>query len=351
MVKKKRPAENKDPEILILGPDEMVKNTKLLLKDIRAVLRQESYDSSADELIQDHTLALILAGPLPKVRIPTAVRKLRQSDSGRSLPVFAIVPSGMQDREVRQIYIQGAAAVFEWPKEKGIIANCLVEMIAVDQVRGRASKPDSALARRVRSQLKIMNIAHHDLHVDVRKGIVTISGTIDVLWKTKEIEDAVSNIPGVRSINSRGLNVAPTRITDRTLKQKILRLMRDASDIDESTLSIAVSNGFITLAGSISDQKELRRLLSLITHIYGVRGIDRLMVVSSPQKRKDRTIANRLARSIRNLFPHADVDVSFFGGSAILSGNVQTLATKKTMENVTYQDGEVQRVVNKIQVQ
>jgi osmotically-inducible protein OsmY len=127
-------------------------------------------------------------------------------------------------------------------------------------------------------------------------------------------------------------------------------VLRSTSDIDTTTISMSVRNGYVSLAGSAADRLELERINEIISHVKGVRGIDNLATVSRLQKEKDHVIARRIHKVLALLFPREKVSVSVFGGVAVLSGRVELLSIKREVENLAREDRAVRRVINKIEV-
>ena len=94
----------------------------------------------------------------------------------------------------------------------------------------------------------------------------------------------------------------------------------------------------------------LDQAVEVLSHVNGVRGIEKLTVVSAKQKSQDRQVARRLQQLMEGQFPQQNVKVSFFGSVAVLSGVVPALPFKRAAERAILQDPDVSRVVNKIEV-
>jgi osmotically-inducible protein OsmY len=127
-------------------------------------------------------------------------------------------------------------------------------------------------------------------------------------------------------------------------------MMRDVSEIDDKTLAVRVENGYVTLAGSVNSRAEAKRLTRLVANIRGVRDVAPLTIVSPSQKRQDHRIAKRLQTMLRQLFIGEDVNVAFFGNTAVLSGNVSSLFTRQLIEQTLEDEDVVDRIFNKLNV-
>jgi len=276
--------------------------------------------------------------------------RIRQQSDNEELTVFALVDEGVKSAEARRIYGEGATAVFEWPREGLIFSRLVIELLAVELAEGAVGAPDAALARTIRAHLKMVRGHGPRLRVRVDAGFAFVSGSVRHLWQKQFLERLVSNVPGVRSVVVRWLLVQPSDRTDAQITRSIRLLLREASDIDETTLAVNVERGHVTLAGSVADRRELNRAQHLLVNIKGVRDIDRLAVMSKGQKQRDHVVARRLGAMLCGLFPDQQVDVAVFAGVAVLSGTAERLSKSRDMQYMVEEDDAVQRVVNKLEV-
>jgi osmotically-inducible protein OsmY len=338
------------PLVILVGNPRRTAKLKATLRKIDATIeRMPDVESVADHL-QDHTLAVVLVGPLPKLRLAPAVARLRREPTCGDVAIFALAPEGITGSEARRLYAAGATAVLEWPQEQFVFPQLLVELLAVDLFNGAMTEPNASLARTIRAHLKIVRGYSNSLRVRVDLGVAFISGTVHHLWQKERINSLVTDIPGVRSVVVRWLHVEQSERSSSQIRRSILRLLRDATDIDETTLAVTVEQGYVTLAGSVTDRQELNRVRKLLTNVKGVRNIERLTVVSPSQKQQDHVVARRLRNALANLFPEHKVHVSHFAGVAVLTGKVNRLGESQSIQAFIEDDDAVDRVVNKIEV-
>ena len=64
------------------------------------------------------------------------------------------------------------------------------------------------------------------------------------------------------------------------ITQIIRSMLRATSDIEEETVSVDVKEGYVTLAGNVSDRKEMNRIEKVISNIKGIRDIHNLTTIS-----------------------------------------------------------------------
>jgi osmotically-inducible protein OsmY len=338
------------PWIFIFGDGPVVSEVESALERVNAKLTMARWSQDAVARVDENPTAVVLVAPLLGVSTARAVRAIRERPAGGRVPIFAVQSKVTSQRDIRRLYSEGASAVFEWPEEAAVLPYCLAEMVAANFVRGRASHPDTALARTIRAQIKTRCDFNHRVRVRVSDGVATLSGSVYQLWQKDRITEVALSVPGLKAVVNRDVFVLPTGISDSDVDASIVQMMRDVSEIDEKTLAIRVENGYVTLAGSVDSRTESRRLVQLLTNIRGVRNITPLIVVSPSQKKQDHRIAKHLQTMLDQLFIGEDVKVTFFGSTAVLSGNVSSLFTKQRVAQVLETEDAVERIVNKLNV-
>jgi osmotically-inducible protein OsmY len=295
-------------------------------------------------------VAILVVAPLPGTRVARAVRIVLDRVEPSTVPAFAVVPDHTVPGQIRMIYSYGATAVIEWPRERRVLPFLLAELIGMLQVRPPAKGEGQALARSVRARLRLSPDLSTSVKIEGRGDVIRLAGEVDALWKKHKLEDIVAGVPGVRSVRVDDVSVVGLRIRDREIARSIRRVIRDTSTIDESTLSTSVESGRVTLAGTVEDQREVRRVIALLSHVRGVRHIENLATLDPAQKRADSAIARRLQKLLSLTNPEQKVGVAVFGGVAVLSGRVRSLNVKRRLGDLVQQEEGLVRLINKIEV-
>jgi osmotically-inducible protein OsmY len=322
-----------------------------VLAEFEPSIRKLEWRNDLDGVVDEQTVALILAEPLIGTSITRAMSMAGEALAGAEISLFAVVGDDVRDTVVRNLYKSGASAVFEWPREAMILPQVLAELIGADRVRGRATKVDRALARAVKIYLSVAAGIYRSLRVRARGGAVSISGTVSALWQKTEIEEVAVNVPGVKSVSLGKVEVVHSGVSDRKVGSMVRSVLRNTTEIDEQTLSVSVQNGRVALAGTVVGRRELWRALKLISHVRGVRLIEDLTVVSPAQKKRDSTLARQNREALDVTFKGEEIALSVFGGYVVLRGRVSNLGEKKRIERFIIGDPSVRRVVNKLEVQ
>lgn len=338
------------PSILIVGDESCVPEVETALKKLKAKLTTDRWSHDTISSLDEATTAIVLVTPIEGTTTVRAIRTIRGQPFGKEIPLFAVLSKVGSKREIRSLYSGGVSAVFDWPAEADVLPYCLAEMIAANFVRGRASHPDTALARTTRTQLKTRCDFNHRVRVRVVDGVAFMNGSVNQLWQKQRIKEVAMSVPGLKGVIDRDVFVLPTGVPDKDINDSIKRMMRDVSEIDERTLAVRVENGYVYLAGSVDSRAEANRLTRLVANIRGVRDVAPLTIVSPSQKRQDHRIAKRLQTMLRQLFIGEDVNVAFFGKTAVLSGKVSSLFTKQRIAQTLEDEAVVDRIVNKLKV-
>jgi hypothetical protein len=298
------------------------------------------------------TLGIVVVTPLPtEDSAAKAVTAIRGEKNGSAVPVFVVVADDTSDRKVRQTYEAGATAVFHWPREALILPRLVAELLGVALVRGRAKGPRIALNRTLTAHLRLVPWSTAGVRASAQDGGgVQLSGAVSTYWRKREIERLVARIPGVTRIFSTQLYVEPSARSDRQIARAVRSTLRNTTAVDDATVSVAVHGGTVTLAGTVSDRRELARILELVSNVAGVRDLTNALVVSNRVKRQDSATARRLNGAVSQWFPTADVTATVFAQAAVLTGSVPNLSKRLELEEFVGQDPAVVRVINKLDI-
>ena len=340
--------KSKPSTVILYGAPPRVEQVEKVLQGLDVTLSTTAERPSPDAT----TLGVVIVTPLvPKQSAAQAVRAIRDAKHGRALPLFAVVANDTSDPGVRQIYEAGATAVFQWPREALLLPRLVAELLGVALVRGRASGPNTALNRTLTAHLRLIPWSTAGVRAAAKNlGEVHLSGAVTTYWRKREIERLVARIPGVTRIVSTELRVEPTQHTDRQIARAVRSTLRNTTAVDEATVSVAVHNGAVSLAGTVSDRRELERILELVSNVAGVRDLADSLVVSSKAKQRDGATARRLSGALSKWFPRERITVTVFARVAVIAGKVRDLSRRLELEGFVGQDPAITRVINKIDV-
>ena len=338
--------EGRPPRLVLLGQQDDAEVVRPALSRLRINIE---WRPDLDLPLASEPTAIAIVGLREAARPVGLTKRLRAATEA---PIFVITNAAASDATARRLYSAGADGVFEWPTEQRLIARFLAETLALRFVRGRPARPDTALARNVRAHLKLLPGLSILPSVEVRDGFVRLSGQAERLRLVREIERAVMGIPGVRSLDLEELVVVPVPVPDARLRRAARRLLSASShDLDASTLALNVEEGRLVIEGSFPSRAAARLLEERATGLLGLRAIENRARISSSAQRADRGTARRLRSDVVDLFPDATLRVSFFDGTAVLSGTVPSLRGRRELVEFVSDQPAVARVIDKTDVE
>ena len=170
--------------------------------------------------------------------------------------------------------------------------------VAQDSSRQRAARYDSEIQKQVTEEMAKRD-RFHGITSAVEDGIVTLSGQVDLYIDKANAEKRVrkiKNVDGVRNhVAVEGKTVEDAEL-QRTLADK-LRYDRVGYGIVFNSLTLAVENGGVTVAGKVRDYPDRDSALAIIETTPGVKDvIDEIEV--APLSGADDDLRLRLARAI-----------------------------------------------------
>jgi osmotically-inducible protein OsmY len=321
------------------------------LSPVQVRIRESESLATLSEDLRAATVGVVLVDPPRAALLEEAAREAAGRPADTALPLFVVVPEDTSDSQVMRLYRCGATCVFSWPLESAMIPTLLREMLGVELRSSKPSNADRALQRAIRTRLRAIGKDEKGLRIATRDGAVSLTGTVDRLWKKRALEDAIAPVPGVRTITAGRVQVAPSGVPDSEVAKAVRALLRGASSIDQETLAVSVHDGVLVVVGTVLNREEWLHTLELLSMLEGVRSVTNRTEVSSRKKEQLRGHARRLKRALEVLLPDAaEVEVAVVGEVGVLRGHTPRLSIKREAEAILRRDPGIERVVNKIEV-
>lgn len=161
---------------------------------------------------------------------------------------------------------------------RGVIA--VVDDITVRHEWGHRS--DTAVAREVGAALATsILLGEQQITASVRRGIVTLRGTVDWAHQRLGAERAVEHLPGVSRVRN-CLDVAePSGLTAQSAKQKVAAALVRHAELEADDIQVAVDDaGCVTLAGAVASWAERSEAESAAWFSPGVSHVDNQLSVT-----------------------------------------------------------------------
>ena len=185
-----------------------------------------------------------------------------------------------------------------------------------------STQRDKAIHRKVLEELEWDSRIHaNEVGVTVSDGVVTLNGRVASCAAREAAQEAAFHVRGVKAV-ANDVRVTPPSVDQRTdadLAQTILSVLRWDADIPGDTVEAVVSQGWVTLRGTVAVAFQRQQAERVVRHLIGVRGITNDIVVRThtpgPADIKQR-IARALVRNAETDARRIQVEVQ--GSTAIL---------------------------------
>lgn len=115
-------------------------------------------------------------------------------------------------------------------------------------------------------------VPEKQIEVEVQKGIVHLSGTVNCLSQREEAERAITNLLGVKGISNM-LAVQPQSVAAETVCTDIQHTLERQAVAVASTVTVEVEQGEVRLSGSVPSWNERCALLSAAGFAHGIQRI------------------------------------------------------------------------------
>ena len=174
-----------------------------------------------------------------------------------------------------------------------------------------------------------------DRHVDVRvdDGAVTLTGTVYGYGTRLAAQEAAHRVEGVRDVaNDIKVDVQPGRGTDTEIALAVRHMLEWDERVPDTRVMSTVSNGWVTLEGTVDTWSEREDAEHVITNLSGVQGVtNNIRVVKHHAKSGElrHVVEEVLARRAERHARRINVEVS--DGVVTLSGPVESLAERRAL--------------------
>ena len=125
-----------------------------------------------------------------------------------------------------------------------------VRAVANDiEVRLKLERTDADIAADVTRALEMRSTIPASVQAAIHDGHVTLTGKVDWPFQSREADEAVHHIRGVRHVVNR-ITIAP-RAVERDVRHRIIEALHRNANIDARQIRVAVSGDKATLTGAV----------------------------------------------------------------------------------------------------
>jgi osmotically-inducible protein OsmY len=162
------------------------------------------------------------------------------------------------------------------PGVRSVKNNLMVRVVDVDLPE------DSVIKSRIEQMLSWhQEIDEKKIEISVRGGLVTLSGSVDALWKRMYVQELASNVTGIFEIKNE-LSVVPTSaFRDEAIAREIMGAIEKDTSVEIGSINVEVKEGIVRLSGTVKNRCESRDVYSIAMHIAGVKDIENRLKVRS----------------------------------------------------------------------
>ena len=128
----------------------------------------------------------------------------------------------------------------------------------------------------------LSNLKDQNIHVSVKNGLVTLTGTVDEIWQRELARSEAARVRGITEINNLIEVNGEPELTESSIVDKIKS--RLASNWDTrfiaDQISIKFKKGKVTLSGEVYSWLEREQAESIVLNTAGVKSVQNLLTVN-----------------------------------------------------------------------
>lgn len=190
---------------------------------------------------------------------------------------------------------------------------------------------DADITRAVEDQyMNDLTVPYDEIDVATAEGIVTLSGTVSHLAAKRRAAKIAEQVKGVRAVVNQ-VQVEPTwQMSDATIERDVIAALQYDPATDSWEIGADVSNGEVTLTGTVDSWSEAQLAERAAAQVKGVREVINNIDIAYDSSRPDSELRAEVEQSLRwnVLVDDALIDVAVNDGVVTLTGTVGSAAEK-----------------------
>jgi len=212
-------------------------------------------------------------------------------------------------------------------------------------------KSDGQIKQDVLDELVFQpNVDDTQIGVQVKDGVVTLSGIVDSYPKKYAAREAIKKVRGVRAI-AEDLVVKhgkELKKTDPEIAKAAANFLEWNTAVHEDRITIEVRNGIVYLNGEVALEYEKKAAAVSLQNIEGMKGVVNDIKVIPALEPTD--IKQKISKAYKRLayLDAENIQVEVDKHTVKLTGKVHSLAEKEEATNTAYLAPGVSKVVNEL---
>ncbi|MDQ3192470.1 MAG: BON domain-containing protein [Bacteroidota bacterium] len=188
-------------------------------------------------------------------------------------------------------------------------------------------------------------ILSSNIFVDIMDGTVKLSGEVPDLGSRKAAEEDALSISGVKHVENNIKVTYPESIvipTDEQIKDSLIELLNLDDGINAKDLAIKVSDGVVTMNGTVDASWKKDVIQGYSYRITGVKDVIDQTTIKHTREYSDEEITTDIKKAFQRNDPYTtkNIRVEVQNGRVTLSGKVPSYVTRmRVKEMVKYTSG------------
>ncbi len=194
-----------------------------------------------------------------------------------------------------------------------------------------------------------MQASAMDINVNVRNGVVQLTGFVDVLSEKILAEKIAAQIPGVRRVENAITIGTEGYITDRHIERELQAKLHSGEHGNLDRISVDVKNGNAVLMGTAINYAQNKQAESLAAGTRGVINVVSNIHIQNEGIYDDATLAGRAVQALSTGdISFQDIDTDIWNGEITLSGWVNTRQEMELAERLVSEVEGIRKVHNRL---
>ncbi|WP_291287482.1 BON domain-containing protein [Flavobacterium sp.] len=214
-------------------------------------------------------------------------------------------------------------------------------------------RSNDILQKEIQEALKFEPLLHAaEIGVIVKKGVVTLTGNVDLLVKKTEALHAAKRIKGVAAIvdEIQVITEKSSVVSDQKIAEELVTNFKENHIIPKGSVTITVEKGWVTLEGILpwNFQRDIAK--ELVENQLGVIGV--INNIKLKRELYDQVEKELLEKALQRhwAFDMDEINIQVAGATVQLSGTVGSLFQKEEAERIAYKTPGIIKVVNHLKV-
>jgi len=145
-------------------------------------------------------------------------------------------------------------------------------------------KSDEQLQSEIQAEINVSLADPGEIGVAVHRGVVTLTGVVDMPAQKWRAERAAWSVDGVRAVAEEiEVRAAEAGPTDSELAEAVATTLEWSETIESSDVHARVEHGWVTLTGSVATAVESESAERLADQVKGVIGVSNRIRVADPE--------------------------------------------------------------------